>query len=101
TEFLNYSRPVKLEPRPLDVAEIARDALRTFEVQLEESNVEAAVIEQAPVPLVMADAESLRSALTNLIINSLQATGGEGGKISITVSGEEGGRRVRIDVQDT
>jgi signal transduction histidine kinase len=101
TEFLNYSRPAKLELRPLDVAELARDALRTFEVQIEESNVETAVIEQPPVPLVMADAESLRSALTNLIINSLQATGGEGGKISITVSGEEGGRRLRIDVQDT
>jgi len=101
TEFLNYSRPAKLEPRPLDVAELARDALRTFEVQMEESNVETAVIEQSPVPLVTADAESLRSALTNLIINSLQATGGEGGKISIVVSAEEDGRRVRIDVQDT
>ena len=101
TEFLNYSRPVKLEPRPLDVAELARDALRTFEVQLSESNVETAVVEQAHVPRVMADAESLRSALTNLIINSLHAMGGGGGKISIVFSAEDDGRRVRIDIEDT
>ncbi|HEV2905293.1 MAG TPA: ATP-binding protein, partial [Pyrinomonadaceae bacterium] len=101
TEFLNYSRPVKLEPRSLQVADVARDALRTFEVQLNESNVETEVVEQSTVPAVSADAESLRSALTNLIINSLQAMGGRGGKISIVVSGEEDGQRVRIDVSDT
>src|SRR6185295_5361550 len=76
TEFLNYSRPVQLEPQPLDVAELARDALRTFEVQLTESNVETSVVEQTRLPLISADAESLRSALTNLIINSLQAMDG-------------------------
>jgi signal transduction histidine kinase len=101
TEFLNYSRPTKLEPRPLDMAELARDALRTFEVQLNESNVETAVIEHAPVPPVTADAEALRSALTNLIINSLQAMDGNGGKISIVLSGQDNGQRVRIDVADT
>ncbi|HKP37033.1 MAG TPA: ATP-binding protein [Pyrinomonadaceae bacterium] len=101
TEFLNYSRPVQLEPQPLDVAELARDALRTFEVQLTESNVETAVVEQTRLPLVMADAESLRSALTNLIINSLQAMDGNGGKISIVLSAEDDGRRARIEVSDT
>jgi signal transduction histidine kinase len=101
TEFLNYSRPAKLEPRSLQVADVARDALRTFEVQLNESNVETEVVEQSTVPAVSADAESLRSALTNLIINGLQAMGGSGGKISIMVSGEEDGQRVRIDVSDT
>jgi signal transduction histidine kinase len=101
TEFLNYSRPAKLEPRPLDLADLARDALRTFEVQLNESNVETAVVEQSTVPAVTADAESLRSALTNLIINSLQAMDGSGGKISIILSAEDEGRRVRIEVSDT
>ena len=102
TEFLNYSRPAMLEPRPLDLAELARDALRTFEVQLQESNVETTVVEeQAQVPSVMADAESLRSAFTNLIINSLQAMDGSGGKISIILSAQDQGRRVRIEIADT
>src|SRR5436309_5282667 len=73
TEFLNYSRPVQLAPRPLDLAEVARDSLRIFEVQAAENNVETSVEKRGEVPRVMADPESLRSALTNLIINGFQA----------------------------
>jgi signal transduction histidine kinase len=100
TEFLNYSRPAKLELQPLNLAELARDALRMFEVQLQESNVDAIVAEHGAVPSVSADAESLRSALTNLIINSLQAMDGSGGKISVILTPEDY-NRVRIEVSDT
>src|SRR5438067_9275824 len=79
TEFLNYSRPVRLEPRPLNLLEVARDSLRMFEVQAQESNVQTSIVEDGKVPPISADAESLRSALTNLIINSLQAMDGSGG----------------------
>src|SRR5437660_1095693 len=72
TEFLNYSRPGKLEPQPLDLFAAAKDAMRIFEVQAAESNVEARVVKQGDVPRVMADPESLRSALTNLTINGFQ-----------------------------
>ena len=100
TEFLNYSRPPKLEPRPLNVGDVAREALRTVQVQAAENNIETKVEEVGGAHSVNADAESIRSALTNLVINSLQAMDGEGGKISIVVSGEENGQRVRIDVFD-
>ena len=43
----------------------------------------------------------MRSALTNLIINGLQATDGTGGKLSIGLSSEDSGRRVRIEISDT
>ncbi len=101
TEFLNYSRPAKLELQPLDLYAAACDAIRIFEVQAAESNVEARVDKQGDVPPVMADAESLRSALTNLIINGFQAMDGSGGKLSVVLSSEDDGRRVRIDVVDS
>jgi signal transduction histidine kinase len=101
TEFLNYSRPEKLNPQPLDLFAAASDAMRIFEAQAAESNVEARVEKQGDVPPVMADAESLRSALTNLIINGLQAMDGSGGKLSVVLSSEAGGRRARIDVRDS
>jgi signal transduction histidine kinase len=101
TEFLNYSRPPKLNPEPLNLEEIARDALRIFEVQTTETNVEPSVQTEGDVPRVSADAESLRSALTNLIINSLQAMDGSGGKVTIVLSSEDNGKRARIDVTDT
>ena len=101
TEFLNYSRPPKLNPAPLDLEEIARDALRIFEVQTAETNVDATVRALGEVPRVIADAESLRSVLTNLIINSLQAMDGNGGKVTVDLSGEDHGKRVRIEVTDS
>ena len=60
---------------------------------------ETCVNQQGEVPPVMADRESLRSALTNLIINSLQAIDRPGGKLSIKVSSQDG--RARIEVSDT
>ena len=100
TEFLNYSRPPKLNPEPLDLAALARDALRMFQVQTKETGVDAQVTTQANLPRVTADGESLRSVLTNLIINGLQAMDGTGGKITVNLSAEDDGRRVRIDVTD-
>jgi len=101
TEFLNYSRPPQLHPEPIDLEALARDTLRIFEVQTSETGVEATVTTQGSVPQVIADPDSLHSALTNLIINGLQAMDGSGGKIGVSLSSEGEGRRVRIDVSDT
>src|SRR5437588_7237013 len=100
TEFLNYSRPAKLNPEPLDLAALARDALRIFEVQTSETNVDARVTVKANVPKIVGDSESLRSALTNLIINSLQSMDGRGGSVNVVLSSEDNGQRARIDVID-
>ncbi len=101
TEFLNYSRPPKLEPKALDLVATARDALRIFEPQAGESNVVTSLNQHGVIPAVVADAESLRSALTNLIINGLQAMDGRGGKLSIVLSAEDDGQRARIEVTDS
>lgn len=101
TEFLNYSRPAKLNPQPVDLSAVANDAMRLFKQQAEESNVDARIETHGNLPRVVADAESLRSALTNLIINGLQAMDGDGGKLSVVLSAESDGRRVRIDVIDS
>jgi signal transduction histidine kinase len=101
TEFLNYSRPATLELQTVDLYAVACDALSLVEPQAAASNVETRVDRQSNLPPIMADPESLRSALTNLIINGLQATDGTGGKLTIGLSGEEQGRRVRIEISDT
>jgi nitrogen fixation/metabolism regulation signal transduction histidine kinase len=101
TEFLNYSRPAKLNPQPLDLYATARDAMLLFEAQAADSNVDARVTKRGDVPIVVADEESVRSALTNLIINGLQAMDGSGGKLYVIVSGEDDGQRARIEVIDS
>jgi signal transduction histidine kinase len=51
------------------------------------------------VPQVTADPDSLHSALTNLIINGLQAMDGTGGKIEVALSSENGTRAHRCHRQ--
>ncbi|HKR02642.1 MAG TPA: ATP-binding protein [Pyrinomonadaceae bacterium] len=101
SEFLNYSRPSTLELRPLDLRAEAEDALRMVEVKAQESGIETRVEQEGEVPLVMGDAEALRSVFTNLIINGMQAIDGEGGSLTIRISTEDSGHIARVEVTDT
>lgn len=99
SEFLNYSRPSRLELRPLDlIAEIA-DALRLVETQAAESGVEIKVEQRGVIPDVLGDRESLRSVFTNLIINALQAIDGSAGRLVVHISAA--GTEVTTRITDT
>jgi signal transduction histidine kinase len=101
SEFLNYTRPAKLDLRPLDLRAQAEDALHLVEVQAAENGIQTHIEQKGTVPPVIGDAESLRSVLTNLFINGLQAMDGGRGQLSVTISAEDSGRRARVDVTDT
>lgn len=101
TEFLKYSRPTPLEFRSLDLRLLSEDALRMVEVQAAESGVETRIETEGHVPTIMGDEESLRSVFTNLIINSLQAIDGEGGRLTIHLAGERDDNYARIEITDT
>ncbi|MCA1614370.1 MAG: HAMP domain-containing protein, partial [Acidobacteria bacterium] len=102
TEFLTYSRPAKLEMRPLDLRATLEDALRIVEAQAADSLIEIAFEAAGDVPRVAGDAESLRSLFTNLIINAVQAIDIDhrGGRLAVALA-REGADRVRVEVSDT
>lgn len=101
SEFLNYTRPPKLNMQTLDLRAVAEDALRMVEVKAAESNIKMSVETEGAVPQVLGDAESLRSVFTNLVINGLQAIDGEGGSLLIKLSPDDTGKRARIAITDT
>jgi len=101
SEFLNYSRPSELELEPLDLYAISQDAMRIIEAQAIESGIKTTVEKSGDIPPVMGDTEALRSMMTNLVINGVQAMDGGNGRLSILLAGEESGRRARIEVSDT
>ena len=100
TDFLKYSRPSALELEPLDLRVQAQDALRVITGQAAERGVDTNIEEQGKLPLVIADKDSLRSAFTNLLINSLEAIDGGGGSVSVKLSAEASDR-VRVEITDT
>jgi signal transduction histidine kinase len=100
TDFLKYSRPSALELVPLDLRAQAEDAMRVISGQAAENGIATSLKQENKVPLVVADKDSLRSAFTNLLINSLEAMDGEGGSIGMNLEAE-GTDRVRIEITDT
>jgi signal transduction histidine kinase len=101
TEFLNYTRPSSLELSMLDLKAEAEDALRMIEVDAREHGVETAVTVLGELPEVQGDSKTLRSALTNLIINSMHAMDGAGGRITISLSAIPEESAAKIEVSDT
>jgi signal transduction histidine kinase len=100
TDFLKYSRPSTLELRQVDIRSEAEDALRIIEVKAQENGIETRVIQKGELPRIMVDPESLRSVFTNLVINAVEATDGEGGSILITLSNESKDF-VKVEITDT
>jgi signal transduction histidine kinase len=96
TEFLKYTRPANLDLKPLDLRETLRDALSMIDVQAAEIGVETRFEEAGPVPPVLGDREALRSLFTNLIINGMHAMEGRGGRLTVSLAGEDGVARVRV-----
>jgi signal transduction histidine kinase len=101
SEFLNYSRPSRLELRPLDLRALIEDALRIIEAEAAEHNIQTRIEQAGHVPPVLGDAESLRSVFTNLVINGVQAIDGQGGSLTIRLAPELAGRSARVEITDT
>jgi signal transduction histidine kinase len=101
TDFLKYSRPSMLELQPVDLRAAAEDALRVIAVQAADSGIRTKVETEGEIPVVLADRESLRSILTNLLINAFQAIDGEGGDITVKLSADRESQLAQIQVVDT
>lgn len=99
SEFLHYSRPVKLKAAPTDVMSVVRDSIRLIEPQAEERGIEIEINAEPPLPLITADSELLRSVFSNLLINGAQAMKRTGGTLNVNL--ETMGDFVRIEISDT
>ncbi|HET7287379.1 MAG TPA: ATP-binding protein [Pyrinomonadaceae bacterium] len=100
TDFLKYSRPSKLELQDVDIRAEAEDAIRLVEARAEECGIETKIVQDGPLPAVVADRESLRSVFTNLVINAVEAINGAGGSISITLSNTPA-NSVKVEISDS
>jgi signal transduction histidine kinase len=100
SDFLKYSRPTKLELQDLDLREAAEDALRLVEGRAEQCGIEMKIVQDGPLPKVVADRESLRSVFTNLVINAVEAIDGEGGSVAIKLSNADP-NSVKVEISDS
>jgi len=99
SDFLRYSRPIKLNLQPIEARQVVTDSLRIVEPQAEDQKIKISLIERENVPPIFGDAEVLRSVFSNLFINAVQAMEKDGGKLNVTISPDE--EFVKIEIMDT
>jgi signal transduction histidine kinase len=97
-QIVNFARPLSLERRRVDLNRVVTDLLQLLEPQLTGTHVEPHVELSADEMGGRLDESSLRSALTNLILNAVQAMNG-GGRLSVKTLRE--GDRLRVEIADT
>lgn len=71
----DFSRPVELQLAELDLREAVRAVLNLAAVELEESRIDVEMDEPERPVMVLMDAELIRQALLNIVLNAQQAIG--------------------------
>ena len=93
--LLRFSRrPREEEKGPVQLAQVVDDALFLLSSQLKDGHTE--VIKRCEPVVAMGNANQLQQIVVNLLVNALQAMGGEGSVIIST--GEAGPGRVQLSV---
>ncbi len=97
--FSEFARMPQPQRKPTQLNEVMRSVLRVFQAQLREKSQIMVHTELEPdLPMISADPDLLHRALSNLVLNAIDALpqGGE-----ITVRTQSAGDRVELSVSDT
>jgi signal transduction histidine kinase len=97
-EVLDFARPIRFDVAPADLNEICRSAAAA--ARASEPGVEIETRFDAAVGLVKTDAERLRIALVNMLVNAQHAMNGAGRPGRVTFSTQAAGTTVVLVIAD-
>lgn len=95
SDLLNYGRPAQLSVHAFDMRGLVDETLALIRPQADEQDVEVVVEEDNAPAEVTGDREKLKSCLSNIAINALQAMP-SGGKLTTSVHKNNGNVEVKI-----
>jgi len=95
-DVLDFARPIHFELAPVDVNTLCRESATAAAVA--ESGADIGLELDASVGRITTDADRLRIALVNLLVNARHAVNGQAG--GVTLTSQASGDRVRIIVAD-
>ena len=98
--FSEFSKMPQPHFQRMDVNEVVQGVMRVFQGQLQggKSRIEAQVELGSNVPEIAGDPDLLHRAISNLVLNAMDAMP-EGGMLTVRTRGHDGG--IRIEVADT
>jgi signal transduction histidine kinase len=86
-DFLSFGTPVRLDPRPCALGDVARDVAALVEHKARDQGIALTVDAPDGLPLVTADPELLKTCFLNLMINSVDAMPA-GGRLAVAIRRE-------------
>ncbi len=90
TTILNYARPIKLEKEWIDLVHLGRELILHLQADANvPQTMKMKVVNTAEELLVLADQSSIKGALLNLMVNSIQAMP-DGGELTLKFEEEKG-----------
>lgn len=93
--FMTFARQREINPAKLPIQELAERIAEILQPEFDEAGVKLQV--NCPPAMILADEDMLRQVLVNLLLNSLQASEGEG---RVEIRMERQGTRATIVVVD-
>jgi PAS domain S-box-containing protein len=101
SDLLDFARPHVPQLQPESLGDILRGAVEAAARAMPAAQVKVAVDVSAELPPVPVDAEMLRQAMVNLVMNAMQAIP-RGGEVTVRARPEARGvtRYARVEVQD-
>jgi signal transduction histidine kinase len=98
SNFLRFANNERRERDRVDLVALLRETERLVKKESEWRKIDVRLELDEAAPPVLADAESIRSAILNLVLNSFEAMP-DGGELTLRLGVE--GQEVLIDVMDT
>lgn len=98
SQLLNFARPFELSPRNTPVTAIVDRIMRLCRHAAESAGVALEASQAGEIPEVYADEEMVAQAVSNVVINAIDAAGPGG---SVTVRVRRTGDAVALDVADS
>jgi two-component system sensor histidine kinase HydH len=99
TNFLEFARPAKTEPRRFNLSDAVRDAVRQMSAQAKKQGI--TIVEDVEGPLhVNGDQEKIHQVLLNLIINAIDASDPEN-SIDVGLRADQAAGSVVLTVRDS
>ena len=96
--FLRFARSDRRSRETIDLVQLLRETAALVEKEAERRRIRVEIVTDGDVKPFAADAESIRSSILNLVMNSFEAMA-DGGTLSMKVSG--GPQEVVVEIADT
>jgi signal transduction histidine kinase len=97
--FSEFSKMPQPTFQQVDVNDLVQQVVRVFQAQLQsQANTECRLELEKNLPLIAGDADLLHRAISNLVLNAMDAVANGG---TITLATKKRDSRVRVEVRDT